>query len=418
MTEQIENDTFEVTLVAMAHGGSALGRHEKRTIFIPYTIPGETVEAQIIEDKGRIAFAEGIKLVDASSDRVFPQCPHFGPHKCGLCQWQHINPTAQVLLKHDVLVDQLSRVGKFDDDTIEATVRDIIPSEAQWGYNYQMTFQVENGKLGFPQADGRGIILISECHILHPTLLEVYDSLELDFTDIQRITFQLGTDGEHMLVLYIDDEENVPELLAELPTSINLMLPDNEPMNLIGNTHLNYTIRDHQFRVTAGSAFRANIGQLAQLVELVLEGLNLQADSSVLDLYAGVGLFSAFIAPHVSIVTVVESFPPAATDADENLTAFDNVDVIEGTVEDVLPELDDTYDCAILDPPSGGLSVDVMDCLKKKNIARLVYISSDPATLSRDSARLVKQGYKLESVQAIDLAPQTYYIDAVAVFSK
>lgn len=420
MTGQNEeqNDTVEVSLIAMAHGGSALGRHAKQTIFIPYTIPGETVEARIIQDKGRIAFAEGVTLIEASADRVFPECPHFGLHKCGSCHWQHINPTAQVLLKQDVLVDQLARVGKFDDDTIETSIRDIVPSEAQWGYNYQMTFQVENGKLGFPQADGQGIILISECHILHPTLLEIYDSLEFDFTGVQRITFQLSTDDEHMLILYVDDEENIPELHAELATSINVILPDNEPMNLIGNTHLNYTIGEHQFRVTAGSAFRANINQLETLAHMVLDALDLREDASVLDLYAGVGFFSAFIAPHVSLVTLVESFPPAVTDADENLAHYDNVDIVEGTVEDVLPELDDSYECAVLDPPSSGLSVDVLDCLKEKNIPRLVYISGDPATLARDSARLVKQGYQLESVQPIDLAPQTYYIDSVAVFSK
>ena len=424
MSEQDSNEqdeideTFEIELIAMAHGGSALGRHDKRTIFIPYTIPGERVQAVITQDKGRIAFAEGLTLVEASGDRVFPTCKHFGPHKCGSCQWQHIDYQAQALLKQDVLADQLSRVGKFDDAVIEAALRDILPADNQWHYNHQMTFTVQNGQLGFPKADKDGIILVDECHILHPTLFDMYQTLDFEFENITKVTFQLGTDGEHMIILYVEDEENLPELHADLPTSVNVILPDNEPVNLIGDSHVIYEVDGHHFRVTAGSAFRANVSQLPKLAELVVDALDINSKSAVLDLYAGVGFFSAFIADKVSLVTLIESFPPAVTDADENLEAFDNVDVIEGAIEDVLAENKDKYDCAILDPPSGGLSVEVMDILKARSIPRLVYVSSDPATLARDGSRLVKQGYRLLSIQPIDLNPQTYYVDSVAVFVK
>ena len=421
MSEQDSNqqdETFEIELIAMAHGGSALGRHDKRTIFIPYTIPGERVEAVITQDKGRIAFAEGLTLVEASADRVFPECKHFGPRKCGSCQWQHIDYQAQALLKQDVLADQLSRVGKFDDATIEEALRDIIFADTQWQYSYQMTFTVQNAQLGFPKSDGDGIILVDECHILHPALFELYQTFDFEFENITKVTFQLGTDGEHMIILYVEDEDNLPELHADLPTSVNVILPDNEPMNLIGDSHVIYEVDGHRFRVTAGSAFRSNVSQLPKLAELVVDALDLNSKSSVLDLYAGVGFFSAFIADKVSLVTLIESFPPAVTDADENLEAFDNVDVIEGTIEDVLAENDDHYDCAILDPPSGGLSVEVMDILKARSIPRLVYVSSDPATLARDGSRLGKQGYRLLSIQPIDLHPQTYYVDSVAVFVK
>ena len=119
----MENE-FELELTGMAHGGSALGRHDKQTIFVPYTIPGETVLAHITQDKGRIAFAEGVTLLEASADRVFPRCPHFGPGKCGRCHWQHIDYMAQLLLKQDVLADQLERIGGF----VDADVRPVIAS--------------------------------------------------------------------------------------------------------------------------------------------------------------------------------------------------------------------------------------------------------------------------------------------------
>src|SRR5690349_17529942 len=90
-TQHLEPSTFELTLTGMAHGGSALGRHDGRTVFVPYTIPGERIMARVTGEKGRVAFAEGVTLLEASADRVFPRCPHFGPGKCGRCQWQHID---------------------------------------------------------------------------------------------------------------------------------------------------------------------------------------------------------------------------------------------------------------------------------------------------------------------------------------
>ncbi|MFW5747972.1 MAG: 23S rRNA (uracil(1939)-C(5))-methyltransferase RlmD, partial [Chloroflexota bacterium] len=138
-------------------------------------------------------------------------------------------------------------------------------------------------------------------------------------------------------------------------------------------------------------------------------------------LYGGVGFFSAWIAPLVEVVTLVESYPPAATDAEENLAEFDNVDIIEGTAEDVLDALDEaetTYTAVVLDPPSEGLSLDVVDRLGESKIPRVVYVASDPATLARDAQRLARKGYRLGPVIPLDLNPQTYYVDAVALLER
>lgn len=408
-------DHFELELTAMAHGGRALGRQGKQTIFVPYTIPGEVIEARITQDKGRVAFAEGVRLVEASVDRVFPACPHFGPQRCGRCQWQHIDYPAQLLLKQDILADQLARVGGFE----EADVQPVIPSPVEWGYNYHMTLQAtQEGKLGFMDANETGIFTIEECHILHPDLLTLYDQLDLDFSELRHITLQLGTDGSTMLILGVDSEDDVPELAADFPTSVNLLLPDNEPVNLIGDPHARYEIGGHSFRVTAGSALRANIAQIDALAKLVVHMLDLPPKAAVLDLYAGVGVFTAYLADHADLITLAESYPPAVTDAEANLADHDHVDIIEGTVEDVLDSADEKYNAAILDPPSKGLDVEVIDLLVENDIPRLVYVSSDPATLARDAKRLVNQGYTLGKVYPIDLSPQTYYIDCVAVFDR
>ena len=409
------DEIFELQLENMAHGGSALGKHGGRIVFAPYTIPGERIRARIVEDKGRVAFAEGVTLVEASADRVFPRCPHFGGGKCGRCQWQHIDYAAQLLLKQDVLADQLERIGGFT----QVDMRPMIPSPVEWAYNFHMTLLGDaEGRLGFPTSGrGKGIFPISECHILHPDLLALYQSLDLEgVAGIIKLKLQIGSDGAHMLILTMDENE-APELVTDLPTSVNLLLDDSEPVNLIGEPSSTYTVGEREFHVTAGSFFRPNVAGVGNLVAEVMAALDLHGHESVLDLYGGVGLFSAFIAPQAGLVTLIESYPPAAADADHNLSDLDNVDILEGAVEDVLAELDEAYDTAVIDPLPEGLSVDAVDQLAALHIPRLVYVSSDPATLARDGKRLAAKGYQLASVQPIDLAPQTYYIDSVAVFT-
>jgi len=220
-----------------------------------------------------------------------------------------------------------------------------------------------------------------------------------------------------MIVLSLAQDE-APELETDLPASVNVLLPDNEPMNLIGDSHSNYTINGRTFRATAGSSFRANLSQLPNLVRMVEALLELHGGERVLDLYAGVGVFSAVAAPKASLVTLVESYPPAVTDADENLADFDNVDVIEGSVEAVLPTLDEAYDAAIVDPPSRGLGKEGVDLLVGTQAERIVYVSDDPASLARDAKRLLAQGYRLAAAQPLDLAPQTYYLDIAALFVR
>ncbi|MFN8372815.1 MAG: class I SAM-dependent RNA methyltransferase [Anaerolineae bacterium] len=410
----MSNETFEVEIVAMANGGSGIARHNGRTVFIPQVIPGERVEARITQDKGKVLFAEGVRLLEASADRVFPRCAHFGKACCAA--WQHIEYQAQLLLKQDVLADQLGRIGELSDEQVERVLRPVMASPQEWGYNHHMTLQAAGNDMGLAAADGR-VLPLRECHLLHPELWALYQSFDLELEGLKRLKLQIGSNGAHMLILTMANDE-APELETDMATSVNMLLEDNEPMNLIGDSHSLYVVGERRFRVTAGSFFRANVSQLENLVGVVLDGLALTGSETVLDLYAGVGLFSAFIAPQASLVTLVESYPPAVTDADENLQDFEHIDIIEGSVEEALDELDERYDAALLDPPGSGLSVDVIDLLSEHQIPRLVYVSSDPATLARDAKRLAKQGYTLKNVQPIDLAPQTYYVDSVAVFER
>ncbi len=260
--------TITVQLNDMAHGGSAIGRERNNMVFVPYVIPGEEVEARIVRQKGAILFAEGIHLLAASEDRVEPRCMHFGQGLCWGCQWQHMSYEAQLLIKQDVLADQLSRLGKIPDSVLDTAMQTTIPSPQQWGYNYQMSLTRDaEGAWGFLRQDAKTIEPMQECHIVHPDLLALYEELDLEFEEARRMTLQLGSDGALMVILGLSAEE-APELSTDMTMSDNLILPDNEPVNLIGDTFTIYTIGDRDFRVTAGSYFRPNVGQIPNLLTI------------------------------------------------------------------------------------------------------------------------------------------------------
>jgi 23S rRNA (uracil1939-C5)-methyltransferase len=188
-------------------------------------------------------------------------------------------------------------------------------------------------------------------------------------------------------------------------------------MALAGGDHIIAEVHGRLFRVSGGSFFQVNTLLAELLVDLVLDGLSLTGGERVLDLYSGVGLFSAFLAPRARIVIGVESYEPAVADAAVNLDEFDNVEIYAAPVEDVLPRLAGPFDAAVLDPPRAGCEPAALAALLAARLARIVYVSCDAATLARDARRLVDGGMRLDWVQPLDMFPQTYHVECVACFS-
>ena len=309
----------------------------------------------------------------------------------------------------------MKRIGGFRDVPVHPT----IASPDPWAYRAHATFHVDaEGRLCFVGTDGESLVPVEECHIVRPELLELLTDLDLDIPNLTRVRLQVGSEPDDRVVVLSTDDDEAPDLTVDLPVSINLLLSDNEPVNLIGDSHVTYTVRGRTFRVTAGGFFQVNVPQAETLIDLVLDRLNLQGDETVLDLYAGVGLCTAFIAERAALVTAIESYPPAVTDADDNLADLENLDLIEGSVEDVLPLLVEAYDAAVLDPPRTGLDGESLDALADLAPRTIVYVSCEPSTLARDAKRLVKKGYRLVDVQPVDMFPQTYHIECVAHFVR
>jgi 23S rRNA (uracil1939-C5)-methyltransferase len=424
---------FDLQLTDMAHGGAALGRHEGRVVFVPYALPGETVRCEIVQDKGRYAFGRPVKILEPSPDRVDPPCPYFNPGGvgCGGCQWQHINYEAQIQYKAKIVADQLARIGNVDDPIVHPTIAD----RSGWAYrNHIQLHPAPDGDLGFYAAGGgktasddqaaddpgQQVVAIEECLILHPLLADLYAALDPDFDlpELQRLSLRAGVEtGDRMLIFEMVDDLP-PGLELDLPVSCVLLLSDGIHANLIGKNHVAEIVTGHVYRISAPSFFQVNTAQAAQLVRLVLDYVDPRADQVVLDAYCGVGLFTTHLAERAGLVIGVELDPIAVADVLENTAEQDNVDVVEGPVEAVLPDLGIPIHAAVIDPPRAGVDRFALDALIKHRPARLVYASCDPATLARDAKRLIRAGYRLNEVQPVDMFPQTYHIESVALFTS
>lgn len=410
-------EILTLKLTDMAHGGAAIGRDERnRVIFVPYSLPGETVEVEILHDKGGYAHARLLRILQPSPNRVQPVCPHFGI--CGACHWQQIGYQQQLALKEAVLRDQLARIGKIKvDDPRQTTILPIIANPEPYHYRMELTFSpTPEGKMGLWSAVKQQVIPIETCYLVRQPLQDLLDDLDMELPSLRKISLRLGDDEALLVALETTDIEP-PDIVTDLPISLAIVLPDRTAANLIGDNFVVRSVKGRAFRVSAGSSFYPNPFATEKLVETVLNFAHLTGQETVLELYSGVGMFTAFLSAHAKEVIAVEASADAVADMALNLAEVENVTVYEGFVEEIVPALSTPRpDLILVDPPEGGIPVPLRQAISAKRAPRLLYISHDIATFARDARQFTQAGYRLTHLQPIDMQPQTFHILIVALF--
>ncbi|HZQ10085.1 MAG TPA: class I SAM-dependent RNA methyltransferase [Anaerolineae bacterium] len=405
---------------AMAHGGEGLARDENgRVIFVPYAIAGETARVEIIESRRGFARGRLVEILKASPARIVPRCPHFPPLPnfpmsgfCGGCQWQHIAYSAQIEFKTQIVRDQFARVAKLPD----APILPMLPAKREWYYRNNMQFAVnENGALCLRAPDSHELVPIRVCFIIDEPIGEMFKTLELAAESFNGVTLRAGENTNSRLIILESDDPTIPEIETDEPVSIAFHSGD-VTVPLLGNEALTESVGGLTFQISPDSFFQVSTPMAQTLVELVSEFLAPRATDILLDAYGGVGLFGLTLAPHLARVIELEENPTAVEDARRNASTLSNVEFHTGRVEHVLPKLESSIDLAIVDPPRAGMERNALDALAAKKPRKIAYVSCDPATLARDTSRLLEQGYLLESVQPVDMFPQTYHIECVARF--
>jgi 23S rRNA (uracil1939-C5)-methyltransferase len=218
------------------------------------------------------------------------------------------------------------------------------------------------------------------------------------------------------MIVFEMDADQLPELEVEIPVSCVALWPDGTAITLIGSGHIVERLAGHTFRVSASSFFQVNTHQTEQLVSVVSAYLSPSPDDVLVDTYCGVGTFGVALAAQVAQVIGIENNAASSADAQANAADQANSTFIEGPAEKVLPTLQNLESpLVVLDPPRTGLASEALSAVVDLAPARIVYVSCDPATLARDVGKFVASGYDLHAVQPIDMFPQTYHIECVAL---
>jgi 23S rRNA (uracil1939-C5)-methyltransferase len=408
-----EPSEHEITVDKFIYGGEVMGRlPDGRAVFVPFALPGETIRACLVEEKRGFARGELVEVLAESPERISPRCKHF--MACGGCQYQHIPYQVQVEAKADILRDQLIRIGKIDHPTVQPA----IPSPTPWNYRNHIQFHLdEEGRLGFQAARSHQIVPIDECHLPEEAISLLWPQLEIEpMADLLRVGLRVGASEEVMLVLESGTDKAF-DFNVEVPIAAVQIGPEQTHI-LSDLFYLEMAVLDRTFRVSGGSFFQVNTPMAAAMVEHLLAHLPLTPEATVLDVYCGVGLFSAFLAPKVGRLIGVEVIPSAVDDFGINLDEFDHVEIYQAEAEEVLPGLDVQPNVILVDPPRAGLGRGVLDALLQLSPPTLAYVSCDPATLARDAKRLAAGGYTLKQITPFDLFPQTYHIESISFWGK
>lgn len=404
-------ERFELTLSGLAYGGEAFGREPTgKMVFVPFTLPGERVKVEVTESHKRWLRGKPIEILQPSPDRVSPRCRHYGV--CGGCHYQHMPYPEQLQAKVGILQEQFRRIAKIE----AIPLVDPIACPEPWNYRNSLRFHLsQEGQLGFVNAASDGVMTIRECHLPLPELDELWPLLDLEpDLNLTQIGLTAGNAGSPIIELYSEGPPKI-ELNLDIPASA-VWLGGERVNVLAGEPFTVFNILGRDFQVSAGAFFQTNTGLIDALVDLVMSYLDVELGKVVYDLYAGVGLFSAFLAQAGAKVIAVEQSPIAGLDFEVNLQNFDGIDLYEATVEDALPAIKQKPDAILVDPPRAGLRREVIHKLTELAPERIVYVSCDPATLARDSQRFTASGYRLEQLRMIDLFPQTFHIETVSLW--
>ena len=398
------DDELDVTIASMAFGGDGVARHGDYVLFVPDVIPGEQVRVKIVAAKRSYGRALPLEILQPSPDRVEPPCAVYG--LCGGCQYQHVSYSKSVEFKESQIREVASRIGGLALDDI---CDPIVPSPEAYGYRNSVSLRLRRAgkswETGYIARDNKTFIQVSQCPIAAGAINSEIANLDAgikQFKNKDKITdVTMKCDGEHTMLC--------PRY--------------QKPIRFESAARLRYVYGHFSFYYGSSSFFQVNHAMIPALLDLVKSALDPKPGQSLIDLYAGVGLFSIALAKDYKQVTGLEIGQEAVECFQENIreNSVSNATVIRGTVESSiragLKELGDKPVSVLVDPPREGLKKEVVQALNEGPVEKLAYVSCDPAMLARD-LKLLGASFTLKKITPLDMFPQTKHLEAVAALEK
>ena len=469
-----------ITIEAVAAEGKCITRVDDQVIFVPFCVPGDVVDLQVVKKKHKYCEAKVVRFIKKSDVRQEPMCEHFGI--CGGCKWQNLPYEEQIKAKQKQVEDQLTRIGKIE----LPEFRPIMGSVKTQEYRNKIEFGCSNKRwftseelAQLPQKEDDTVTSLKErhaqnaigfhitgafdkiypikkcwlmddlCNEIRNFVFEYADSHNYTFYDLREqhgllrdMMIRNSNTGEWMLVFQFHydeegDEQRALELMQQVadkfPQISSLMYVDNQKGNdtindldLIlfkGNDHIFELMEDLKFKVGPKSFYQTNTEQAYHLYCVAREFANLTGNELVYDLYTGTGTIANFVAHKAKKVIGIEYVPEAIEDAKVNsqINNIENTLFYAGDMKDILTNdfiaQHGRPDVIITDPPRAGMHPDVVNVILNAAPNRIVYVSCNPATQARD-LQLMDDHYKVAAVQPVDMFPHTPHVENVVLLEK
>ncbi len=413
-----DDELLELQVGAIAGGGGCVARApDGKVVFVRHSLPGERVRARVTAATSSFLRADAVEVLSSSPDRVAPPCSRAGPGRCGGCDFQHVDLGAQRRLKAARITELLGQIAGLERDVaVEAVQGD----DSGLGWRTRVRLAVDrNGQAGFRQHRSHRVERVDVCPVASPEIgaTGVLRARWPGTAELEVVTGATsGADGT-AAVVSVTPRGHAPRRLPALDAGLVVQgkvrrNPGAVFMEAGGRT----------YRVSAGVFWQAHRGAAETLLTAVLDAIGDCEAATIVDLYAGAGLFAVALADKVGpegTVLAIERDRRACADARHNGADLPHL-VVDQT--EVSPELVATGigrpSVVVLDPAREGAGLSVMRALAglAPTLRRVVYVSCDAASFSRDARVLLDQRWTLASLQAFDIFPMTEHVELVASF--
>lgn len=449
-----KNEIYKTEITGLTSEGNGVCHIDSMAVFVPNTAVGDILNVRIVKVLKKYAFGIVENIITPSSDRIIPDCPISS--KCGGCILRHISYEAELKFKHQRVYDAITRIGGIDG----SLVGEIIPSENTTAYRNkaQLPFSYDqdgNITVGFFAQRSHRVIPVEGC-LLHSKAFNPIIDRFINFANKYKLTpydekshsgllrhlymrHAMGTD-EIMVCIVINGnkiphEDELCEKLIAIESRIKTIvinkncdktnvITGKECRTIFGNGYITDKLCGLYFRISPLSFYQVNRSQAEKLYTIAKDFAELKPNETLIDLYCGTGTIGLTMANHVKKLYGVEIIPQAIEDAKINakINAIKNAEFFCGDASlaaEKLAKQDIKADCIIIDPPRKGCDSALISTITEKfSPSRVVYVSCDPATLSRDLKIFNESGYSVKKIIPVDLFPRTGHVETVCLLTK
>lgn len=443
---------LKTEIIEIAQGGDGVAKPDNFTLFIPETVPGDTVLAEVTEAKKTYGRAKVLEVLQAGPERVMPACSYFA--SCGGCSLQQLSYMEQLKAKRKIVQDSLTRIGGFKD--IDHLVKPVLGMTNPWYYRNKIAVPVQPDskrqlRTGFYEKGTHNIVEMDKCLLQADPGNEIWQTVVFLAREyglqpydekthqgvLRHILIRVARRTNEALVVLVLNTQGFPqekelakEIMKRHPQVVGVVKNTNtKKTNAILGSHTETILgKDHMidyvgplaFKVSARSFFQVNPQQAEVLYQVAKEYAGLTGKEHVLDLYSGIGTIALYLAPAAKKVTGIEVVPEAIEDAKKN-AEFNNLNsaiFVHGDVAELLTQKKYQADVIVVDPPRKGLDLTVIEGMVKMGPQRIIYVSCNPATMARDLKEITNHGYTIRAVQPVDMFPQTPHVECVVLMSR